>query len=76
VFGGESVVQVKQFALFSRWGETVFAFYNFPPNDLSLGWDGSHRGKQLDPGVFTWFAEVEFIDGETLIFEGDVSLVR
>ncbi len=76
IFGGESVMLVKQFALFSRWGETVYSFFNFPPNDPNLGWNGTHRGKQLDPGVFTWFAEVEFIDGETLIFEGDVMLVR
>jgi hypothetical protein len=30
----------------------------------------------LDAGVFVWFAEVVFTDGETGLFEGDVVLVR
>ena len=35
-----------------------------------------HRGVALNPGVFVWFAEVEFVDGEVLLFEGGVALVR
>ena len=76
VFAGKSVVGIRSFLVFSRWGETIYQFYNFAPNDPAYGWDGTHRGKKLDPSVFTWFAEVEFIDGEVKIFEGDVVLVR
>ena len=48
----------------SRWirGETVHEFYKFEPNDPVAGWDGTHRGQALNPAVFFWVAEIEFID--------------
>jgi gliding motility-associated-like protein len=75
-FGGTSVQNVKSFLIFNRWGETIYENYNFQPNDLTVGWDGKHRGETLNPSVFVWFAEVEFVDGVSKIFEGDVSLMR
>ena len=71
-----SVNKVNKFLVFSRWGETVHEYYDFIPNDPVHGWDGTHRGKPLDPAVFVWFAEVEMIDGRIEILEGDVTLVR
>ncbi len=76
VFGGKSVAVVKSFLIFNRWGELMHELRDFPPNDLSLGWDGTHRGEFLNPGVFTWFAEVEFTDGSVELYEGDVVLIR
>jgi gliding motility-associated-like protein len=76
IFAGPQVVKIKSFLVFSRWGEAVFEFYNLPPNDPAFGWDGKHRGRPMDPAVFTWFAEIEFIDGRVEIYEGDVSLMR
>ena len=76
IYAGSSIVQIKSFLIFSRWGETVYQFYNFQPNDPTYGWNGKHRGNPLDPAVFTWFAEIEFIDGRTEIYEGDVHLIR
>ncbi len=76
VFGGKSVARVKSFLVFNRWGELMFELYGFPPNDLSMGWDGTHRGEFLNPAVFTWFAEVEFTDSSVELYEGDVVLIR
>jgi gliding motility-associated-like protein len=76
VFGGASVAKVRSFLVFNRWGETMFEYYNFLPNDPAIGWDGRHKGDFMNPGVFTWFAEIEFIDGSVEIYEGDVSLLR
>ncbi len=76
IFAGSDVVQIKSFLVFSRWGETVFQYYNFEPNNPAYGWDGKHRGEYMNPAVFAWFATVEFIDGREIIFEGDVSLMR
>lgn len=74
--GTSYVAKIRTFQVFNRWGETVHEEINFPPNDPAFGWDGTHRGQAMDPAVFTWFAEVEFIDGRVEIFKGDVSLVR
>lgn len=71
-----SVVKIKSFKIFSRWGEAVFQYYNFEPNNPAFGWDGTYRNQIMKPAVFAWFAEVEFVDGRTELFEGDVTLMR
>lgn len=76
IFPGETVLRVKSFLVFNRWGETVYEQYGFDPNDPAAGWNGEHRGETLNPAVFTYFAEIEFIDNSVEIFEGDVSLIR
>ena len=77
VYGDEDeIVSIRSFLVFSRWGEAVHEFYNIPPNQPAYGWDGSYRGQVMDPAVFTWFAEVEFVDGRVELFEGDVNLVK
>ena len=76
VYSNDAVLKIKQLLVFSRWGELVFEYYNFTPNDPIYGWDGKHRGQTVDPGVFAWFALIEFIDGEEVLFEGDVTLMK
>ncbi len=76
IFAGSSVTRIKSFLVFDRWGETVWQYEDFLPNDPAAGWNGTYRGKSLNPAVFTWFAEIEFIDGVTEVLEGDVSIVR
>lgn len=70
------IAQVNSFLIFNRWGESVASFYDFAPNDPAYGWDGWFRGKELDPGVFVYWAEIELINGETKLYKGDVTLVR
>ena len=71
-----AVKNINQFLVFNRWGETVYQYNNFLPNNPADGWDGTHRGQPMNPAVFVWFAEIEFIDGRVEFFEGDVTLVR
>jgi hypothetical protein len=70
------VKRVKVFEVFSRWGERVHAFYNFIPDSPAHGWDGRFNGQPLNPGVFTYYAIIELVDGQELLFEGDVTLLR
>lgn len=76
VFGGIDVDLVKSFRIFDRWGNGLFEQVNFKPNDPANGWNGIFKGEEMDPGVFVYLAEVLFKDGETVIFKGDITLVR
>lgn len=76
VFASPQVERVVGFQIFSRWGELVYAQFDFPPNDLQFGWNGSFKGERMDPAVFAWVAEIRFLDGQTRLFKGDVTLVR
>jgi gliding motility-associated-like protein len=73
---GSDAVLIKSFQVFNRWGESVFEVYNAPTNDPLYGWDGNYRGEEYNSAVFTWFAEVEFLDGEIVLFKGDVLLMK
>lgn len=72
----DEVVEIRRLMIMDRWGEQVFARSNFLPNDLELGWDGTLRDEPLNPAVFVFFAEIEFVDGEVALFEGSITLVR
>jgi gliding motility-associated-like protein len=72
----EKIIQVNTFRIFDRWGEIVFEANDFQPNDPKKGWDGFLNGEKLNPAVFVYFAEIEFIDGVTILYKGDVTLMQ
>ncbi len=72
----ESVALIKQLQIFDRWGSLIFANKDFRPNDPSSGWSGDVRGKPVNPAVFVWWAEVELVDGRSLLVKGDVTVLR
>ncbi|MCU0346281.1 MAG: gliding motility-associated C-terminal domain-containing protein [Saprospiraceae bacterium] len=77
VFADENQVKtIPSFQVFSRWGEAVFQGFGLQPNDATTGWDGTHRGKDVDLGVFVWYAEVELVTGERKLLKGDVAITR
>ena len=76
IFAKEGVVaNINTFQVYDRWGNGVFIQENFQPNDILYGWDGSFREQTMNPGVFSYWAEIVFIDGTTQLFKGDVTLL-
>jgi gliding motility-associated-like protein len=78
-FSGPGVREIRSLRVFDRWGELVYQVTDLPPSenpDPATGWDGTFRGKLMNPGVYVYIAEVEFLDGEVLLYRGDVTLVR
>ncbi len=76
IYTGPRVAKIKSFMIFDRWGEMVSIHQDFSPDDPGGAWDGTLDGKEMNPAVFVWFAEVELIDGSTKMLEGDISLIR
>ncbi len=77
--------EVTLFRVFDRWGNMVFEYdasaltideLGVLVNDQSFGWDGTFRGEEMNPGVFVWYCEVEYIDGFRDIFKGNTTLIR
>jgi gliding motility-associated-like protein len=67
---------IRSLAVAGRWGEVIFHSRSSQLNVESTGWDGRRQGRELPSGVYVWWAEVEFIDGEREVFKGDVTVVR
>ncbi len=74
---GIGVKQVSFMNIYDRWGEIVYEAKNFLPRDNSSeSWNGMYRGKFMNPGVYIYLIEVEFIDGVKLLYRGDITLLR
>ncbi len=77
VFTGPGVTRIGFVRLYDRWGELVHEVTNPPPSQDGAGaWDGTFKGQDLNPAVFLYLIEVEFLDGQVLVYRGDVSLIR
>lgn len=76
-FANSTLVRnIPALRIYDRWGNAVFSAENLAPNDAASGWDGTHRGRHLNPAVFVFTTEIEFVDGRVEVFEGEIVLVR
>jgi gliding motility-associated-like protein len=57
--------------IFDRWGELVFE-----TTDQNIGWDGTFKGKKLDPDVFDYYLDVECLGGLHNIIKGNITLMK
>ncbi len=76
IFTDPSVKEVLRFRIFDRWGEFIYEDANFQPNDPTHGWDGYFKGEIMQPEVFTYYAEIEFVDGDVVLYKGDFTIIR
>lgn len=72
----KQIALIKKFVVYDRWGTIVHEAVDFLPDDQTRGWDGLYRNEKINPGVFLYLVDVEFIDGVSVTYTGDVSVVR
>jgi len=72
----DQVLMIKKLAIYNRWGEELFNDTDFLPNDPAHGWDGSFKNVLINPGVFVYHVEVEYVDGVIEDLTGDVTLLK
>ena len=76
LYGGPAARRINRLRVFDRWGGLVFDASNIPLGQEVFGWDGTVKGRPAQVGVYAYMAEVEFIDGESVLYEGDVTVLR
>lgn len=59
------------FRVYDRWGELVFESF-----DRGTGWDGTFRGKMMDPDTYDYYLKAICIDDQESIIKGNVTLLR
>lgn len=67
---GQNLEEIT-FKVFDRWGELVFE-----SNDQSLGWDGTFKGKPVDPDVYVYHLRVICFDGQENLIKGNVTVLK
>ncbi len=79
LYTGRGVTMVEEFIVVDRWGEIVFRIPEaFDPSlgATNWGWDGTLNKKNMNPGVYVYYAKVRFLDNEVIEYAGDVTLLK
>ncbi len=76
IYGNENISAIHSFLIFDRWGNIVHSAEGVEPNNPKFGWDGKFNNKEMNGGVYVYFAKIEFPDGKVEVFSGDVTLYR
>ena len=71
LFVRSAVATEIEFRIFDRWGELIFESYS-----VNNGWDGTFRGKLVDPDVYDYYLKAICINGEEQIIKGNITLIR
>ena len=75
-YGGPAVEQIAVMRIFNRWGALVYENNDFAIGIDSEGWDGTFKDQELDPNVFAYMIIIDFIDGKSILYEGDITIIK
>ena len=75
---GSGALSVSYLSIYDRWGNMVFSIEDefLPEVGQQDGWDGKYNGQFVQPGVYVYTAEVNFLDGKVLQYSGDLTVIR
>ena len=79
IYACTGVTRISTVSIYNRWGGLLFEADDIPPSclDGTTLWDGrTPEGREVDPGVYVYTIEVDFIDRVTLVYRGDITVVR
>jgi gliding motility-associated-like protein len=75
VAGDENILITRLF-IFDRWGNNVYKEYNLHLQSTEEWWDGTYKHFTSSAGIFNYYLEVEFENGQRETFKGNVTLIR
>jgi gliding motility-associated-like protein len=73
---GSGLFTIKQLRIFNRWGEEVYARYSFKANEEANGWDGKRNGQAMASDAYVYMIEIQCLNNTTLVYKGNVTLVK
>ena len=65
------MIKEMTFRIFDRWGELIFETH-----ERGAGWDGTFKGKKMDPDVYDYYLKVTCIDDIESIVKGNITLLK
>lgn len=77
---GVGVEELEVFRVYDRWGNLIYEIENLPaPTNIDDGWNGRKGNSSRNdviPGVYVYHARVRFIDGVSIDYSGDITLLK
>lgn len=71
-----NVQSVEYLQVFDRWGNMIYEEKDFLITEQDKGWNGQYKGEALPPASFIYVASIRFLDGQSIIYSGDITLLR
>ncbi len=74
----DGVIAINSFLIYDRWGELVYFAPETAPLMMieDIGWDGTFKGEDLQPGVYVYVISVSTILSENEVYTGDITIIR
>lgn len=69
--GNISYQKLAAFKIFNRWGQQLFETM-----DPNKGWDGTQQGKPCNTDTYYYLVIINYPDGASKTFKGDLTLIR
>jgi gliding motility-associated-like protein len=66
-----NMIKEMTFRVFDRWGELIFETH-----ERGKGWDGTFKGKKMDPDVYDYYLQVTCVDDLESIVKGNMTLLK
>ena len=76
LFSPKGSLHISALRIFDRWGNLIHVLENFSFSGEFQAWDGRIGDQAALPGVYVYLIELENSKGGTLIFKGDLSLIK
>lgn len=76
---GKRVRNIRTLNIYDRWGEMVYSVQNIKDGntDPGAGWKGVFNGENALPGVYVFYAEIEYVGSEGFDkYKGEFTLIR
>jgi len=64
-------IEELEFMIFDRWGNLIFE-----TKDQNVGWDGTYKGKKVDPGVYAYYLKIICYNKLLFTRKGNITLIR
>lgn len=76
IYSENPSIEIKNYIIYNRWGQQIYAAQNFNITDNSYWWKGAFKNNKQPLGVFTYFIEVVVLGKPLQTYKGSVTLVR
>lgn len=74
---GNDIANLAYLKIYDRWGNLIYTAQNIPASGITnLDWNGEFHGQLLQNGIYTWIANINYIDQVSIGYTGTITLLR
>ena len=76
IFTNQAAEIIESVSIFDRWGSEIYNIENVVYDEFIDGWDGSINGREVNPGPYAWVANIRYVDGVVITYNGTITVIK